>query len=64
MKYAVEIGSGTMIYISMSIKISSDTQKLIGRKNRQAASTRSHKSNFIFFCVKNKESRPRMNANH
>jgi hypothetical protein len=31
MKYAVEMGSGTMIYIPSSIKIGSGIQKLMGR---------------------------------
>jgi hypothetical protein len=39
MKYAVEMGSGTMIYISGFIKIGSSIQKLIGKKQRSIEST-------------------------
>jgi hypothetical protein len=35
MKYAVEIGSGAMIYIPSFIKIGSGLQKLIGGRNTQ-----------------------------
>jgi hypothetical protein len=43
MKYAVEMDSGALIYISSFIKIGSTIQKLMGRgKNR------SHKFTFIF----------------
>jgi hypothetical protein len=35
MKYAVEIGSGAMIYIPSFMKIGSGIQKLIGRIHRQ-----------------------------
>jgi hypothetical protein len=31
MKYAVEMGSGAMIYVPSFIKIGSDIQKLMGR---------------------------------
>jgi hypothetical protein len=34
MKYAVEIGSGAMIYIPSFIKIGSGIQKLIGRDSQ------------------------------
>jgi hypothetical protein len=34
MKYAVEMGSGAMIYIPSFIKICSGTQKLIGADSR------------------------------
>jgi hypothetical protein len=38
MKYAVEMGSGAMIYIPSFIKIGSGTQKLIGGIHRHTAS--------------------------
>jgi hypothetical protein len=38
MKYAVEIGSGTMIYVPSFIKIGSAIQKLIGRIHIQTQS--------------------------
>jgi hypothetical protein len=38
MKYAVEKGSGAMIYIPNSIKIGSGTQKLIGGIHRHTDS--------------------------
>jgi hypothetical protein len=34
MKYAVEMGSGTVIYVPSCIKIGSDIQKLIGEGGR------------------------------
>jgi hypothetical protein len=34
MKYAIEMGSGSMIYIPTFITISSGIQKLIGRTHR------------------------------
>jgi hypothetical protein len=36
MKYAVEMGSGAMIYISSFIKIGSSNQKFIGRYRHTA----------------------------
>jgi hypothetical protein len=38
MKYAVEMGSGAMIYIPSFIKIGSDVQKLIGVNAKLAMS--------------------------
>jgi hypothetical protein len=35
MKYAVEMGSGAMIYIPSFIKFGSSIQKLIGGRHRQ-----------------------------
>jgi hypothetical protein len=51
MKYAVEMGSGAMIYVPSFIKIDATIQKLIwgggGYTDTQAA-WRSHKRTFIF----------------
>jgi hypothetical protein len=50
MKYAIEMGSGAMIYVPSSIKIGSGIQKLIrgdSRTHRQHGD--SHKPTFIFF---------------
>jgi hypothetical protein len=52
MKYAVEMGSGAMIYIPSLIKIGSAIQKLIGGIHRQ----HSDRINLLLFFV-NKESR-------
>jgi hypothetical protein len=38
MKYAVEMGSGAMIYITSFIKVGSDIQKLIGDTHRHTDS--------------------------
>jgi hypothetical protein len=38
MKYAVEMGSGAMLYIPSFIKIGSDSQKLIGEIHRHTDS--------------------------
>jgi hypothetical protein len=38
MKYALEMGSGVLIYIPSVIKIASDVQKLIGRIHRHTHS--------------------------
>jgi hypothetical protein len=38
MKYAVEMGSGAMIYIPSVIKIGSSIQKLVGGKHRHTES--------------------------
>jgi hypothetical protein len=46
MKYAVEMGSGAMIYIPSFIKIGSAIQKLIGVDTQTA--WKSHKPTFIF----------------
>jgi hypothetical protein len=53
MKYAVEMGSGAMIYISSFIKTGSGIQKLIGgdtQTHRQHGEPR--KLTFIFFKIK------------
>jgi hypothetical protein len=47
MKYALEIGSGAMIYIPSIIKIGYAIQKLIGGDIQTQAAWRSHKLNFI-----------------
>jgi hypothetical protein len=60
MKYAVEIGSGAMIYIPSFIKIDSGIQKFIGRIHRHSE----HGdliSLHLFF--QNKESRLKINLN-
>jgi hypothetical protein len=56
MKYAVEMGSGAMIYIPSFIKIGSAIQKLIGGRGYTETQTawRSHKC-VLFF--QNNESR-------
>jgi hypothetical protein len=54
MKYAVEMGSGAMIYITRFIKIGSGIQKLIGGYTDAQTAWRSHKPTFI--CL-NKENR-------
>jgi hypothetical protein len=52
MKYAIEMGSGAMIYISNFIKIGSGIQKLIGETHKQRGD---RISLFLFF--QNRESR-------
>jgi hypothetical protein len=47
MKYAVEMGSGAMIYIPSFIKIGSAIRKLMGEGDTQTE-WRSHKPTFIF----------------
>jgi hypothetical protein len=54
MKYAIQMGSGAMIYIPSFIKIGSGIQKL-GYTDTQTE-WRSHKPTLIFFL--NNESRP------
>jgi hypothetical protein len=56
MKYAVEMGSGAMIYIPSSIKIGSAIQKLVGGDTQTDTQTAwwLHKPTSIFL---NKESR-------
>jgi hypothetical protein len=51
MKYAIEMGSGAMIYIPSSINIGSGIQKLIGARGFRDTQTewRSHKPTLIFF---------------
>jgi hypothetical protein len=56
MNYAVETGSGAMIYIPSLIKIGSGIQKLIRGIHTETA-LRSHKPTFIFYFLQNKESR-------
>jgi hypothetical protein len=51
MKYAVEMGSGAMIYIPSFIKIGSGTQQLIGGIHRQHGDIIS-----LFLFFQNKES--------
>jgi hypothetical protein len=50
MKYAVEMGSGAMIYMPSFIKIGSDIQTLIGNGGYTDTQTvcRPHKLTFIF----------------
>jgi hypothetical protein len=57
MKYAVEMDSGAMIYISSFIKISSAIQKLSGRihRHRDRQTDRQHEdpvSQFLFLKIK------------
>jgi hypothetical protein len=52
MKYAVEMGSGAMIYIPSFIKIGSGIQKLIGRIHRKHGDLIS-----LLLFLQNKESR-------
>jgi hypothetical protein len=47
MKYAVEMGSGAIIYIPSFIKINSAIQKLIGGDTQTQTPWRSHKPTFI-----------------
>jgi protein associated with RNAse G/E len=58
MKYAVDMGSGDMIYIPNFIYIGSGIQKLIMRSTQTA--WKSHKPTFIFF-FQNKERKLKMN---
>jgi hypothetical protein len=51
MKYAVEMGSGAIMYIASFIKTGSGIQKLMGKIHRH----RQHKPTFILF--QNKENR-------
>jgi hypothetical protein len=55
MKYAVEIGSGAMIYIPSFIKIGPGVRKLIGRDTQTRTQDGDFKSLLLFF--QNKESR-------
>jgi hypothetical protein len=48
MKYAVEMGSGVMIYIPSFIRTGSGIQKLIGGHRHAQTGSWSHKSTFIF----------------
>jgi hypothetical protein len=57
MKYAVEISSDAIIYVSFFIKIGSGIQKLTGGYTDTQTAWASHKSTFIF---QNKESKLKM----
>jgi hypothetical protein len=63
--YAVEIGSGAMVYIPSFIKIGSGIQKLMGRGVRGSQTRRQNsdlvKPTFIFL---NEESRPKIHEVH
>jgi hypothetical protein len=48
MKYAVEMGSGAVIYIPSLIQIGSGIQKLMGRFTDTQKAWRSRKSIYIF----------------
>jgi hypothetical protein len=48
MKYAVEMGSGAMIYVPSLIKIGSGIQKLIRGDTQTQTAWKSHKPTFIF----------------
>jgi hypothetical protein len=48
MKYAVEMGSGAMIYMKGLIKIGSGIQKLLGGGIHRNTAWRWHKFTFIF----------------
>jgi hypothetical protein len=65
MKYAVEMGSGAMIYVPSLIKICSGIQKLMGGGGGPHIDTRkawrSHKPTLLF---KNKESRLQRGQKH
>jgi hypothetical protein len=52
MKYAVEMGSGTMIYISNFIRIGSGIQKLVGGIYRHTGSMVISLANFYFFILR------------
>jgi hypothetical protein len=52
MKYAVEIVSGAMIYITSFIKFGSGIQKLLGGITNTQIGWRSQKPTFIFFKVR------------
>jgi hypothetical protein len=58
MKYAVEMGSGAMIYIQNSIKVDSGIHESMGRGNSQTDSQttawRSHKPTFTLQSKENK----------
>jgi hypothetical protein len=55
MKYAVEMGSGAMIYIPSLIKIGSGIQKFIGEDKQTQIAWRYHKPTSIFFQTKESE---------
>jgi hypothetical protein len=61
MNYALEMGSGVIIYIPGFIKISSGIQKLIGETH---ADTQTHREEgeliSLFLVFQNKESRRKM----
>jgi hypothetical protein len=48
MNYAVEIGSGTTIYIPSFVKTGSGIQKLMGREIHNQTAWLSHKPIYIF----------------
>jgi hypothetical protein len=48
MMYAVDMGSGAMIYVPSIMKIGSGIQKLIGGDSHKQTARRSHKTTFIF----------------
>jgi hypothetical protein len=52
MKYAVEMGSGIMLYIPSFIKIGSGIRKLMGGGTQTQTAWRSHKPTYIFVCFK------------
>jgi hypothetical protein len=52
MKYAVEVGSGAMIYVPSFIKIGSGIQKLTGEIRRHTETQRGDLSSLIYFFFK------------
>jgi hypothetical protein len=52
MKYAVEMGSGAMIYISSFIKNGKAIKRLIGGIHRQNEDRTSLRSTLIFFKIR------------
>jgi hypothetical protein len=49
MKYAVEMGSGAILYVPNFIKIGSSTEKLMGKRGTDTQTAwRPHKPTFIF----------------
>jgi hypothetical protein len=59
MKYAVEMGSGTVIYIPSFIKIGAGIQKLMGEGNSRTQRQYGELIN-VFAFFQNKESRQKM----
>jgi hypothetical protein len=52
MKYAVQMGSGAIIYTQSLIKTGSGIQKFTGGDSQTPTARRSHKPFFIFFKIR------------
>jgi hypothetical protein len=57
MKYAVELGSGAMMYIPSFIKIGSGIRKLMGKGDSQTDGEHGDRISLLSFFFQNKNSR-------